>query len=179
MPLDLQQPQPAALITAVMAPDDEVLQAVGRDLAEAFGPVSKVGPTYPFAFSRYYDREMGAGLTKQLLWFEDLVDPAQLAQIKGRAMDLERQWAQERDGALCRRVNIDPGLVTIESLVLATTKYSGHRICIAPALYAEVTLLYQKGQYRPFEWTYADYQDPKVGRFLLEIRADLMARRQA
>ena len=74
----------------------------------------------------------------------------------------------------CRRANIDPGLLSIESLVLATTKYAGHRVCIAPQLYAEVTLLYQRGRYRPLEWTYPDYQGDAVQRFLLDVRPWLL-----
>ncbi len=93
--------------------------------------------------------------------------------------------AQERElanatseGAVRRRANIDPGLVTEQSLVLATTKYSGHRICIAPGLYAEITLLYQRGSYAPQQWTYADYRSKEVLQFLLEIRSYLMQQRQ-
>jgi hypothetical protein len=78
-----------------------------------------------------------------------------------------------------RRANIDPGLVTIESLVLASTKYSGHRICIGPGLYAETTLLFQKGQYRPLEWTYQDYRTEAAQAFLLAIRAWLLRLRDA
>jgi hypothetical protein len=92
-------------------------------------------------------------------------------------MELERQMGQEKEGEIHRRANIDPGLVSIESLVLATTKYSGHRICIGPSLFAEVTLLYQKGMYRPMEWTYPDYRSREVQDFLQEVRAHLMAKR--
>ncbi|HIL10568.1 MAG TPA: DUF4416 family protein, partial [Candidatus Latescibacteria bacterium] len=54
---------------------------------------------------------------------------------------------------------------------------SGHRICIAPQLYAELTLLYQKGCYQPLPWTYLDYQSETLQHFLLEIRTWLMATR--
>ena len=85
--------------------------------------------------------------------------------------------ARATEDTLQRRANIDPGLLSIESLVLATSKYSGHRICIAPQLYAELTLLYQKGRYQPFAWTYLDYQSETLQDFLLESRTWLMATR--
>ena len=41
-----------------------------------------------------------------------------------------------------RRANINPDLLSIEGLILTTTKYSSHHIYIASSLYAELTLLY-------------------------------------
>ena len=70
-----------------------------------------------------------------------------------------------------------PACCRLRVLILATTKYSGHRICIAPQLYAEVTLLYQRGRYRPLEWTYPDYRRDAVQCFLLAARTWLMAAR--
>ncbi len=42
----------------------------------------------------------------------------------------------------------------------------------------EITLLYQKGCYRPLEWTYPDYRSDDVQHFLMEIRAFLMVQRR-
>ena len=114
---------------------------------------------------------MGARLSKQLVCFAERIDPAELAAVKAQTMALERAMSRGQ----CRRANIDPGLLSIENLVLATTKCAGHRICIAPQLYAEVTLLYQRGRYRPLEWTYPDYQGDAVQGFLLEVRPWLLA----
>ena len=44
-------------------------------------------------------------------------------------------------------------------------------------LYAELTLLYQRGRYQPLEWTYPDYRDEPVRDFLLDIRSWLTADR--
>ena len=112
-------------------------------------------------------------LFRSLLCFEELVDPSTLASAKTRTIEIEKAMA--RNGV--RRANIDPGLLSIEGLVLATTKYSGHRICIASSLYAELTLIYQRGQYRSLEWTYPDYRQEPVQSFLLQIRTRLMADR--
>jgi len=177
MPIDLRPPPPTALIAAIMAPDEQVLVQAGELLAARVAPLRAVGPVYAFDYSSYYEREMGFGLLKQLVCFEGLVDPAVLVEVKRRMMELERELGREEEGRVRRRANIDPGLVTIESLVLATTKYSGHRICIGPGLYAETTLLFQKGRYQPLEWTYQDYRTELAQAFLLEIRAWLLPRR--
>lgn len=177
MPIELRPPPPTALIAAIMAPDEAVLARARERLGDAIAPIHQLGPVYAFAYSSYYEKEMGAGLLKQLVWFEGLVDPAVLVQVKRQTMELERELGREEGGQVRRRANLDPGLVTIESLVLASTKYSGHRICIGPGLYAETTLLFQRGEYRPLEWTYQDFRTRQAQDFLLQVRAWLLPRR--
>lgn len=179
MPVDLQPVEPVALVFAVTADAESTLTQARENLIAAFGQLSHQSPVYPFDYTTYYESEMGPNLIKQLFGFADRIDPAELPRIKQRAMELEREIGRTVDGNLLRRANLDPGLLSVESLVLATTKYSGHRICIAPALYAEVTLLFQKGRYAPLEWTYPDYQTQTVQDFLLEFRAELLAERRA
>ena len=172
MPIDLQPSTPVVRVCAVLADSVETLADAKERLAECFGPLRAASATYNFDFTSYYEAEMGAGLRKQLVCFAERIDPAELAAVKAQTMALERAMSQGRG----RRANIDPGpLLSIESLVLATTKCAGHRVCIAPQLYAEVTLLYQRGRYRPLEWTYPDYRGDEVQRFLLEVRSWLLA----
>ena len=153
-----------------MADSAETLAAAKERLAECFGLLRAASTTYEFDFTAYYEAEMGAGLCKQLVCFAERIDPAELATVKAQTMALERTMSRGQ----CRRANIDPGLLSIESLVLATTKCAGHRICIAPQLYAEVTLLYQRGCYQPLEWTYPDYRSDAVQHFLLDMRSWLL-----
>jgi hypothetical protein len=178
MPIALLPAEPVALICAVMADAEPRLTHARDALVEQLGPLYCQSAVYPFAFTSYYEAEMGTGLIKQLLCFGERVDPAELPRIKRWTMELEKRMGREERERILRQVNVDPGLVSIESLVLATTKYSGHRICIAPSLYAEVTLLYQKGRYAPLQWTYQDYQTEAIQQFLLEIRAWLMEGRR-
>ncbi len=175
MPIDLQPPTPVALICAITANSDAINTCSKEALSTRFGPIRAQSAAYPFDFTSYYTEEMGAQLDKQLVCFAERINPCQLPHIKLQIIELEKELGKENAGHIHRRANIDPGLLSIESLVLATTKYSGHRICIAPSLYAETTLLYQKGRYRPLAWTYADYQSDLVQDFLLEMRVWLMS----
>ena len=170
MPVYLEPMVPAALLCA-LAVDGEASECRALSLlVDRFGPIAAISASYPLATEGHYAREMGAELSKKIVCFADLVDPAILAQAKVDAMDMERRLARKEGTDFFRRANIDPGLLSIESLVLATSKRAGHRICIASGLYAETTLLYQKGQYRPLPWTYLDYQSELVQSFLLERR---------
>lgn len=172
MPMILTPDEPVAFVCAVMAPDPEAMhEAIGALVAE-FGDVRLEGPRYAFDMTDYYSAEMGPGLSKSLLWLGPTVAPAELATRKQTTIALERARAHGDN----RTVNIDPGLLSTNSLVLATTKVSGHRICIAPGLWAEVTLLFEKGLYRPQPWSYRDYQRQDVSQFLLAVRQQLLIR---
>lgn len=178
MPLDPQPDRPACLIAAVLASGPDALEEAVAGLIRRVGPLLVRGPIYDFAaFSRYYEGEMGPGLVKQLLCFEALTPPHRLAAIKTETMALERELAQRTGGVERRRANIDPGLVSPHSLVLATTKASGHRICIAPGLFAEITLLYERGAYRPMPWTYRDFRSDAAQEILTQIRERLLMQR--
>ncbi len=178
MPLELQPPPTVARICAITAVSNEVLDQARADLAALFGPLGPDRVQYAFDQTAYYAGEMGEGLIKELVVFADLADPSVLPRLKQQAMELEKAMADEREGNWDRRANIDPGLVSIESLVLATTKYAGHRIGIAPGLYAETTLLFERGRYAPLPWTYRDYQREDVQGFLLAIRRRLLQHRR-
>jgi hypothetical protein len=70
-------------------------------------------------------------------------------------------------------VNIDPGYIARDKLVLATTKDFFHRLYLGKGIYGEVTLHFQKGAVRHFSWTYPDYRDKGVQDFLIKVRAEL------
>jgi hypothetical protein len=69
-----------------------------------------------------------------------------------------------------REANIDPGYLLLERLVLATGKNFSHRIYVGRGIYADLTLIYQRGAYRALPWTYPDYAGAPLGRFLAAVR---------
>ena len=153
-------PRPVKLIVSAFAPADALLQQARQRLAAAYGAVDVESELLPFAHTSYYDAEFGGppdlggrALVRRIWSFEPLIDPGALAAIKLSTNDLEQGWAM--DGR--RRVNLDPGYVSLAKLVLATTKNHGHRIYLRDGIYAEVTLRYQDGAFSPWPWTYPDY----------------------
>lgn len=139
-----------------------------------FGPVILESPHYPFTHTKYYEAEMGTGLEKFFWAFEGFFPQENLVETKLFTNALEEELAQEKGGILKRRVNLDPGYVTEAQLVLATTKGYSHRIYLRDGIYAEVTLIYHKGGFRPLDWTYPDYRMPVVLRFMEEVRWGLL-----
>lgn len=159
--------KPEKLVVGVLASrpggDAEVVSA----LMEGWGPADSVSRAIPFDFTRYYDREMGSPIRRFFVSFERLVDPSELARIKCQTNAIEDRF---REGG-ARRVNLDPGLLCLSRFVLATTKESSHRIALASGIWAEVTLMFEKGSFRPVEWTYPDYRSAAYIGLLNDIRS--------
>lgn len=140
--------------------------ALKNELEAEFGPIDIITEPFPFDFTDYYVPEMGEGIERFFISFRNLVSPDTLASIKEKTNEIEKAWAD--DGK--RRINLDPGLLSESSIILATTKNRAHRIAIGLSLYAELTLVYQNRHYVSFPWTYADYRSERVQNVLYNLR---------
>lgn len=80
---------------------------------------------------------------------------------------------------VARPMNLDPGYIAPSKLVLASTKDYSHRIYLDDGVYGEVTLLFQQGAWRQFEWTYPDYRTPAYHEFFARVRSRLLEQRRA
>lgn len=166
-------PKPCKLVFGLLFREDESKVSVIRSLADLFGPLDAVTRPQDFAFTRFYEKEMGPGLRRLFGSFDTLVEPDLLVPIKAQTNRLEQDTA--RGGQ--RTVNVDPGLLCEERLVLATGKNAGHRIYLRDGIYADLTLIYRDGAYRPLPWTYPDYAQDETRRFFGLLRGILIARR--
>jgi hypothetical protein len=163
-------PGPELLIIAAFSRYAEALDWARRKLEAEFGPIALQSEPFPFTQTTYYETSMGTELQKLFYVFQELVPFEQLAAIKLRTNELEAELAAPRIYPETRPLNLDPGLLSLGKFVLATTKDQGHRIYVGDGIYAEVTLRFQHGSYEPWPWTYADYRQTEVHRFLHEAR---------
>lgn len=167
-----REPSPGKLVLSVLAAGDwwELAWPDYRArLEERFGPVDYETPPLPFAHTAYYDAELGTPLARRLLGFARLVPLDGLAAVKHLTNADEREHA--RPGGT-RRVNLDPGLLTLERLVLASGKNFTHRVYLGSGVWADLTLIYnRKTGWVDLPWTFPDYADPDMKRRLTELRA--------
>ena len=165
-----KKPDQVKLVASLFSPDPEFIHRAVERLAERYGPVDWMSPELMFDRTRYYEREMGWPLHRRFVTFEPLIFPDELVDVKLAANELERE--QVCDGS--RRVNIDPGCVSAERLVLATGKNYVHRVYLSRGIYADLTLLCTRGRFVPLEWTYPDYADEAVIDILNGVRKRYM-----
>ncbi len=159
-------PSPAKLVIGIFTPDRDLFEPVAGELEGRYGPMDIVSRWLPFDCTDYYTREMGEGLQRRMIAFQNRIPQDLLSDIKLYTNQLEQQYLA--DG--CRRVNIDPGYLLLERFVLATGKNFAHRIYIGKHVYADLTLIYHDNAYRPLPWTYPDYTRPDMLAFLERVR---------
>ena len=166
----IHPPEHGKLIVALLFSNPTIQMRTWHELTLCFGPLDLLTEPKPFTYSRYYEREMGQGLKRQIGSFKKLTDPGRLADIKLLTNELEDEMRIE--GA--RQVNIDPGLLEEHRLVLATTKNAAHRVYLKNGIYADLTLVFERGSYRPLPWTYPDYREATTIHFLVALRSKLL-----
>jgi hypothetical protein len=166
-----RKPAPAKLVMAMLATREEWFDRAEGTLQERFGPIDYRSGALPFDHTTYYEAEFGGRLLRRFAAFERLIDPGELAAVKACTNGLEQAWAEAGN----RRINLDPGYMSLATFVLATTKDHGHRIYLGQGIYGEVTLTYRDRDWRPWPWTYPDYRSEAYLQILRGIRV-LLAR---
>jgi len=166
---------PEKLIIGILCSHPGCVREIEKPLAEKFGPIDYRSGAIPFTFTDYYEQEMGANLIRLFISFKQLVAPDQLSTIKIETNRLEKEFLE----AGKRKVNLDPGLLSLGKLILASTKDNAQRIPLADGIFGEITLIYRRKGYSALPWTYRDYQSEAYHRILLEIRSRYKQQLQA
>ncbi len=153
-------PLPVKLFVGMLSADPVLFDSCAEILRARYGPIDRESQILPWDRTEYYREEMGTGLGRKFLFFERLIDPGDLAEIKRFTDTVERDLGIKTGNAVRRRINLDPGYITEAKVVLASTKDFSHRLYIGSGIYAEVTLQYrsQERAYAPLEHTFPDYR---------------------
>jgi hypothetical protein len=162
-------PDPALLFIGTLYADTEAFDLSRKLLEKNFGDILLESPSIQWDYSSYYKDELGWPIFRQFVFFQNLIDPGILADIKLKTNEIEDILSS--DGK--RRINLDPGYLTLSKVVLASTKNYSHRIYLGKGIYAEVTLIFKDGTYNPHLFTYRDYQDKTSTDMFLNVRAIL------
>ena len=147
--------KPVKLFTGMLSPDVSIFDQLKVKLETLFGPSDMESPVWTWKHTTYYEKEMGAGLKRKFVFFEKLINPGEIAGIKLKTVELEKEYLNESGG---RIINLDPGYLDAAKLVLATTKDFAHRIYLSNGIYGEVTLIYSGKNYQSLPYTFPDYR---------------------
>ena len=161
MKRELKEPSSALLVVAVFwqkAFENEykeifknVPEWVSLEFGKKLGPSSSV---FNFDQTSYYEKEMGAELKKVFVQIGDPVSRDGLVKFKIRSREIEDQFLNSTGSRL---VNIDPMIVSIENVVVSTSKNFPHRIYLGHGVFGDLQLIRRKGGYEGLPWTYKDY----------------------
>ena len=171
---EIETPKPVKLICGILASDERCLAAAQEGLRGLYGRADFVSEVWPFTQTAYYNEEAGERILRNFMAFAELIDPGRLAEIKHQTNALEKTLAGELASEWPRPVNLDPGYLEPAKLVLASTKNFSHRIYIGRNMYAEVTLMFHRGAWRSFEFTFPDFKSGRYHDFLSTVREHLV-----
>jgi hypothetical protein len=162
-------PANVKLVVGLLGSDLEILKRIREILTRKFGPEEEVLSPIPFVWTQYYSDEVGASPWRTFLTYENLIPRENVVDIKRYTNALELDFAPEG----LRRVNIDPGYLTLGQFFLATTKDQRHRVYIRDGIFVEPTLYFQDGTFHPFDWTYRDYRSAEYLAYFQSARSKL------
>jgi len=162
-------PLPVKLIIGLLGGETGILLSMRAKLAQRFGPEEEVLSPIPFVWTRYYEDELGANPWRAFVSYEKLIPREDIVAIK--------RWTNEVESGTAvggkRRVNLDPGYMTLGQFFLATTKDQRHRVYVRDGIFVEPTLFFENGLFQPFAWTYRDYRSEEYLQYFLQARAKL------
>jgi len=154
------------LIIGFIFKNEKVVERAKLLLKKRFGEIDFESSTLAFKHTDYYCAEFGKDLKRRFISFKKLISPQDLPRIKLTTNRIENRLSC----AGSRLINIDPGYLDLAKLILASTKDYKHRIYLSQGIFAEVTLFYQGGTFRSWEWTYPDYQTDEYIAIFNQIR---------
>lgn len=167
---ELSEPRPVKLFIGLIYSEDAPVDECIKRFEAAFGKIDFMSEKIPFNFTSYYEEEMGNNLSREIISFRKLIKRDELVDIKIFTNQIERTFATEGK----RRINIDPGYIAPEHLILSTGKGYYHRPYLGRGVYADLTLVYKNKEFHTLEWTYPDYRTKEMRRLLERIREKYM-----
>lgn len=166
----LKEPPPARFFTGlIFSPNANIKKCLER-LTNEFGKILFESNSFNFKETDYYENEMGNGLKRKFIVFKDLINRAEIIERKIVANQIEEEFSVYKK----RLINIDPGYIAPEHLLLSTGKGYAHRAYLGKGVYAELTLVFEKTGIRTLEWTYPDYKFKDIQDMFLKIRKNYL-----
>jgi hypothetical protein len=163
---DPQPPQKVKLLASLFSGDSKIIEKAVELLSKEYGLMDYISSPLSFSYTDYYANEFGSPLIRRFVAFERLIRPETLPDIKLWTNMVEKSFSLGGK----RSVNIDPGYLSSAHLILATGKGYSHRPYLRDGIYADLTLIYQKGGFHVLPWTYPDYAERMTQEMLIRLR---------
>ena len=160
-------PNPVKLVISVFSKTQEMMAQAIEVLATRLGKPDFISEVFPFEFTSYYEKEMGKDLIRRFLSFHKMILPHGLPNIKLYTNQVEERFYDHKGD---RRINIDPGYISLSHLILATGKGYAHRPYLRKGIYADLTLVYKDKSYCALDWTYPDYKSEAIIKLMNTLR---------
>ncbi|MFQ5603721.1 MAG: DUF4416 family protein [bacterium] len=160
-------PEPVKLFTGILYSDAEILEQALALLMGNFGRLDFKSQEFKFNQTDYYRAEMGGPIWRKFVSFTKLINPKEIAEIKIATNKIEEQLAVAGQ----RKVNLDPGYLDYNKVILASAKYNSQKIYLDLGIYADPTLWFENGRYQPYPFAFPDFKTGEYDAVFTHIRA--------
>ena len=168
------EPGLVKLFVGVLFSDEHLLERALEMLFEKYGDIDFVSDSFPFDNTGYYEPEMGSPIYRKFVSFERLVHPKEMARIKIETNEIEDLLAVKHN----RKVNLDPGIMDYDKVVLASAKYNGQKIYLDRGIWADLTFHFEKNRFDPYPWSFPDFKKGLYNDVFLKIRQKFKEQRR-
>jgi hypothetical protein len=155
------------LIIALMYSNREILRESLSELIKIFGEIEELNAEYDFDFTKYYQEEFRDKLLKRFVCFKEPIKKEDLVDIKMQTNIIENRFRVNGD----RQINIDPGYLDNDCLVMASNKKMSFKSQLSDGIYAHKLLEFKQGKVITFSHTFPDYNLEENKRFFKIILA--------
>jgi hypothetical protein len=166
----IRKPEKAALFIGSLFSKTDIFIQVMPLLKKNFGAVLFESPVSKWDYTSFYEKELGTPINRSFVFFSSLFDTSRLPETKLLTNEIEEAFSEDNK----RKINLDPGYITLAKVVLASTKNYSHRIYLGKGIYADLAMIFQKNKgFQPLPYTYNDYKDQKTIGMFSEVRNSL------
>ncbi|MBD3332915.1 DUF4416 family protein [candidate division GN15 bacterium] len=169
----MQSPERAKLFVSAIYSSIDALADVLTRLEKSFGRIESETVDIPFS-SDFYLEEMGENLKRRFYSFVKPVSRDKLPELKQVCTKIEKQFSDIVDDTAFRTVNLDPGLITADNVVMCSYREYNHRIYLGSGVFAEQTLIWSRNQFVRLPWTNLDFCDVEALSFFDQVRRELI-----
>ncbi len=164
-----QEVTPVKLFCGILFSNKELLTIALKKLSDKWGVIDYKSDEFVFANNHeYYKNEIKGEIKRIFISFENLVEPENISKIKEHSNYIEDEFTKQFP--LERPINIDPGYMDYNKVILASYKYGQQKIAVGSGVWADITLFYAKGGFTSFPWTFPDFQTDLYYPALIKIR---------
>lgn len=147
--------------------EDKIQSLISKNLGETLN-LKLAAET----MQKYYSKEMGEDC-ELIRSFHISLEPVPrdaLVAAKLESLKLEDHYAIEGR----RRINIDPGFLSLENFQLSTFKPFTHRIYLSQGVFSDLTYIFKNKGLEILPWTYPEYHQDELKKFYLAGREHLL-----
>jgi hypothetical protein len=155
----------AKLFVGMLSSNAALFEEIRKELS-VFGKIDFESDIFDWDFTRFYEEEMGPGLKRKFVFFDKMIAPDEIAEVKLKTNEIEKKFAEKGS----RKINLDPGYLTQMKVVLASAKDSSHKVYIREGIYGDIALRFRNNSFEVFDYTYSDFKSKEYINLFNEMR---------